>query len=118
MLYSIFKMECTVLIFLFKKQFLKEHSLPHTLILRNGINNIFCSQTSFLLLSSNTHTSFANKPINFCLCKPNTGQHIFAIIVCFAIIIFIYNSIFLLLAFFPNSDGCSLSNHNQGHMLL
>ena len=30
MLYSIFKMECTVLIFLFQKQLFKEHSLRHT----------------------------------------------------------------------------------------
>ena len=30
MLYSIFKMECTALIFLFEKQLFKEHSLRHT----------------------------------------------------------------------------------------
>ena len=42
------------------------------LILKKGINNIFPSQTSFLLLSSNTHASFANKPNKFCLRKPGT----------------------------------------------
>ena len=30
MLYSVFKMECTVPIFLFEKQLFKEHSLRHT----------------------------------------------------------------------------------------
>ena len=37
MLYSIFKMECTVLIFLFEKQLFKEHSLRHTFDFSNGI---------------------------------------------------------------------------------
>ena len=36
------------------------------LIFKNGINNIFSSQTSFLLISSDTHASFASKPIKFC----------------------------------------------------
>ena len=47
------------------------HYIIH-LIFKNGINNIFPSQTSFLLLSSNTHASFANKPNKFCLRKPST----------------------------------------------
>ena len=71
MLYSVFKMECTILIFLFEKQLFKEHYIIH-LIFKNGINNIYPSQTSFLLRSSNTHASFANKPIKSCHHKPNT----------------------------------------------
>ena len=70
------------------------------LIFKNGINNIFSSQTSFLLVSSNTHASFANKPIKFYRHKSNTGRHFFAVI------IFIYDGIFLLSVFFPNSEGC------------
>ena len=71
MLYSVFKMECTVLIFLFEKQLFKEHYVIH-LIFKNGMNHIFPSETSFLLLSSDTQVSFANKPIKFCRRKPNT----------------------------------------------
>ena len=71
MLYSVFKMECTVVIFLFEKQLFKEHYVIH-LIFKNGMNNIFSSQTSFLILSSDTQASFANKPIKFCRRKPNT----------------------------------------------
>ena len=56
------------------------HYVMH-LIFKNGINNIFPSQTSSLLLSSDTHDSFVNKPIKFCHHKPNTWQHIFAVIV-------------------------------------
>ena len=73
------------LYFYSKNSFSKNiHYVMH-LIFKNGINNIFPSQTSFLLL---THASFANKPIKFCLCKPNTnfcrpnfhiGQHFFAV---------------------------------------
>ena len=80
MLYSVFKMECTVLLFLFKKQLFKELYVIH-LIFKNGITNIFPSQTSFLLLSSNTHASFVNKPIKFCRRKPNTWWHVFAVVV-------------------------------------
>ena len=69
------------LYFYLKNSFSKNiHYIIH-LIFKNGINNIFPSQTSFLLLSSNTHASFANKPIKFCCCKPNTQRHIFAIVV-------------------------------------
>ena len=64
-------MECTVRIFLFEKQLFKKYYIIH-LIFKNGINNIFPSQTSFLLLSSDAHASFANKPIKFCRRKPNT----------------------------------------------
>ena len=71
MLYSVFKMECTVVIFLFEKQLFKEHYVIH-LIFKNGMNHIFPSETSFLLLSSDTQVSFANKPIKFCRRKPNT----------------------------------------------
>ena len=42
------------------------HYVTH-LIFKNGINNIFSSQTSFLLLSSDMHASFTNKPIKFTL---------------------------------------------------
>ena len=80
MLCSVFKIECTVLIFLFEKQLFKEHYVIH-LIFKNGVNNTFPSQTSFLLLSSDTHASFANRPIKFCCCKPNTWRHVFANVV-------------------------------------
>ena len=43
MLYSIFKMECTVLLFLFEKQLFREHSYVIHLIFKNEINNIFFS---------------------------------------------------------------------------
>ena len=56
------------------------HYVLH-LIFKNGINNIFPSQTSSLLLSTDTSASFANKPIQFLLYKPNTWRHIFAVIV-------------------------------------
>ena len=71
------------------------HYVIH-LIFRNGINNIFLSQTSFLLLSSDTHTSFNNKPIKFCRRKLNTWWHIFAV----ELIIFIYDRIFCCWSFF------------------
>ena len=64
-------MECTVLIFLFEKQLFKEHNVIH-LIFKNGMNKIFPSQTTFLLLNSDTQAIFANKPIKFCSRKPNT----------------------------------------------
>ena len=68
------------LYFYSKNSFSKNiHYIIH-LIFKNGINNIFPSQTSFLLLSSDTHASFANKPIKSCHGKPNTWQHIFAIV--------------------------------------
>ena len=65
-------MECTVLIFLFGKQLFKEHYVIHLIFKNGGINIIFPSQTSFLLLRNDTHASFANKPIKFCGRKPNT----------------------------------------------
>ena len=80
------------LYFYSKNSFSKNiHYVIH-LIFKDGINNIFPSQTSFLLLSSDTHASFANKPIKFCRCKPNTWQHIFAVVL--YVIIFIYDGIF------------------------
>ena len=103
MRYSVFKMECTVLIFLFEKQLFKEHYVIHLIFKNDGINNIFPSQTSFLLLSSDTRASFANKPIKFCgrtacFCRRS---------LCFAVKIFIYEGIFLLAVFLPNSEGCT-----------
>ena len=83
------------------------HYVMH-LIFKNGINNIFPSQTSFLLL---THASFANKPIKFCLCKPNTNfcRHS----LCFAVIIFIQDDIFLLSVFFSKFRGLHLCQMKQ-----
>ena len=51
------------------------------LIFKNEINNIFPSQKSFLLLSSDMNASFANKPIKFCCSKPNTWRHVFVVVV-------------------------------------
>ena len=73
------------------------------LIFKNGINNIFSSQTSFLLVSSNTHASFANKPIKFYRHKSNTGRHFFAVI------IFIYDGIFCCRSFFQIQTAASTS---------
>ena len=43
--------------FLFEKQLFKEHLYKNVihLIFKNGINNIFSSQTSFLLVSNDMH---------------------------------------------------------------
>ena len=82
------------------------HYVIH-LILKNGINNIFPSQTSFLLLSSVTHASFANKPIKFCCRKPNTWQHIFAVI------IFIYGSIFFAVGLISKFRGLTRVLHTN-----
>ena len=91
------------------------HYIIH-LIFKNGINNIFPSQTSFLLLSSDTHASFANKPIKYCLRKPNTWRHIFAVVVYVLPSKFSYTTAFFLLSvFFPNSEGWRITPH---HLLL
>ena len=74
---------------------------------------MFPSQTSFLLLSSNTQASFANKPIKFCLRKPNTWRHIFAVVVYVLPSKFSYTTAFLLLSvFFPNSEGWRITPHH------
>ena len=63
MLYSIFEMECSVLLFLFVKQLFREHLLRHDLIFKNGINNIFSTQTSFLLVSNDMHARRNRKTV-------------------------------------------------------
>ena len=83
---------------------------------KNGINNIFSSQTSFLLVSSDTHASFTNKPIKFCRRKPNTWRHIFAVVVYVLPSKFSYTTAFFLQSvFFPNSEGWRITPH---HLLL
>ena len=73
-------------------QFLKWNALSFYFYLENSFSKnitsytwfskkMFLSQTSFLLLSSDTHASFANKPIKFCGRKPNTWWHVFVIAV-------------------------------------
>ena len=77
-------------------QFLKWNSLSLYFYLKNSFSkNItsyiwflkmewityFFSQTSFLILSSDTQASLANKPIKFCRRKPNTWRHVSAVVV-------------------------------------
>ena len=62
MLYSIFEMECSVLLFLFVKQLFIEHCVMH-LIFKNGINNMFSAQTSLLLASNDMHAMRNRKTV-------------------------------------------------------
>ena len=105
LLYSVFKMECTVLIFLFGKQLFKEHYFIHFILKNGGINNIFPSQTSFLLLSSDTHASFANRPIKFCGRKPNTWPHVFVVVVYVLPSKFSYTTVFFAVGLFSKFRG-------------
>ena len=104
MVYSVFKMEFTVLVFLFEKQLFKEHYVIH-LILKNGMNNIFFSQTSFLILSSDTQASLANKPIKFCRRKPNTWRHVSAVVVYVLPSKFSYTTAFFAVGLFSRFRG-------------
>ena len=101
---TVFKMECTVLIFLFEKQLFKELYVIH-LIFKNEINNIFPSHKSFLLLSSDTNASFANKPIKFCCSKPNTWRHVFVVVVYVLPSTFSYTTTFFAVGIFPKFRG-------------
>ena len=93
------------LYFYLKNSFSKSITSYKHLIFKNEINNIFPSQKSFLLLSSDTNASFANKPIKFCHSKPNTWRHVFVVVVYVLPSTFSYTN-FLLSVFFPNSEGC------------
>ena len=105
------------LYFYSKNSFSKNIYYVIHLIFKKGINNIFPSQKSFLLLSSNTRASFANKPIKFCRRKPNTWRHIFVVVVYVLLSWFSYTTAFFCCRSFlqiqraVEPDSFSMSSH-------